>query len=288
MNFPHDDLQRFNESVRVTQNRERFLPRLIEKDYFCTIVLGFLAVEAPRLVFKGGTCLAKVHAGFYRLSEDLDFTIPMSCSAKRSERTNEAKGLRLAMDMLINRMPFLRYDTPLTGANSSTQYNTVIGYTSLLSGDNDIIKVEVALREPLIEPADRYPARTLLVDPVSRAPLLVPVPLVCISFAESFAEKIRAALTRREAAIRDFYDIDYAVRRLGLRMDDAHLLSMVKQKLSVPGTPEPDVSDSRLEQLSNQVQTQLKPVLRPIDLEEFDPARAVDLVRSAAAAVRSL
>jgi predicted nucleotidyltransferase component of viral defense system len=286
MNFPHDDLQRFRESVRVTQNLERFLPRLIEKDYFCTLVLGYLAAEAPRLVFKGGTCLAKVHAGFYRLSEDLDFTIPMSCSAKRSERKNEAQGLRRAMDMLAERVPFLRYDSPLTGANNSTQYNAVIGYTSLLSGDNDIIKIEVALREPLIEPAERYPARTLLIDPVSREPLMEPVPLVCISFVESFAEKIRAALTRRESAIRDFYDIDYAVRRLGLHIDNASLLAMVKQKLAVPGTPEPDVSDLRFEQLGNQVHTQLKPVLRLADFEEFDLARAIGIVRSVAAVLR--
>ena len=30
------------------------------------------------LVFKGGTCLSKVHADFYRLSEDLDLIIPVN------------------------------------------------------------------------------------------------------------------------------------------------------------------------------------------------------------------
>ena len=30
------------------------------------------------LVFKGGTCLTKVHAELYRLSEDLDYTYPSS------------------------------------------------------------------------------------------------------------------------------------------------------------------------------------------------------------------
>jgi predicted nucleotidyltransferase component of viral defense system len=286
MKFPHDDLLRFRESVRVTQNREQFIPRLIEKDYFCTLLLEFFSAEEPQLVFKGGTCLAKVHAGFYRLSEDLDFAIPVSCSAGRSQRKNAVKGLKQAMDILVSRMPFLRFITPLTGANNSTQYNAVIGYTSLLSGDNDIIKVEVALREPLIEPADKHPARTLLIDPVSREPLMAPVSLACISFTESFAEKIRAALTRREAAIRDFYDIDYAVRRLRLQTDDARMLALVKQKLAVPDTPEPDLSDSRLGLLTNQVQTQLRPVLRQNDFEEFDLVRAVGIVRNTVAALQ--
>lgn len=36
-----------------------------------------------------------------------------------------------------------------------------------------------------------------------------PVMLPCISKIEAFAEKFRAAMTRREVAIRDFYDIDH-------------------------------------------------------------------------------
>ena len=34
-----------------------------------------------------------------------------------------------------------------------------------------------------------------------------------------FAEKFRVAMTRREVAIRDFYDIDYAIRTLGIQVD---------------------------------------------------------------------
>jgi predicted nucleotidyltransferase component of viral defense system len=42
-----------------------FESRLIEKDYFSSVVLQYLAAAVPGLVFKGGTCLAKVHAGFH-------------------------------------------------------------------------------------------------------------------------------------------------------------------------------------------------------------------------------
>src|SRR2546426_6964503 len=66
----HDeDLALFRESVRFTAAQTGFVPRLIEKDYFCTVVLERLSASAAELVFRGGTCLAKIHAEFYRLSE---------------------------------------------------------------------------------------------------------------------------------------------------------------------------------------------------------------------------
>ena len=55
------------------------MPRLIEKDYFCTVLLldHLCHGGGEDLVFKGGTCLTKVHSELYRLSEDLDYTIPV-------------------------------------------------------------------------------------------------------------------------------------------------------------------------------------------------------------------
>lgn len=102
--------------------------------------------------------------------------------------------------------------------------------------------------------------------------------LPCISKIEAFAEKLRAALSRRDVAIRDFYDIDYAIRRLGIRLTDAELIRMVRQKLSVPGNDPMDVSDGRISSLRYQLDTQLKPVLRNKDYAEFDLERAIGAV----------
>jgi predicted nucleotidyltransferase component of viral defense system len=63
----HLDPAAFAEAVRYTAAATGFDVRLVEKDYYCTLVLEKLAV-AEGLVFKGGTCLAKVHAGFHRIS----------------------------------------------------------------------------------------------------------------------------------------------------------------------------------------------------------------------------
>ena len=50
---------------------------LIEKDLFLHLLLYELSKDRffkENLVFKGGTCLIKCYLGYYRFSEDLDFT----------------------------------------------------------------------------------------------------------------------------------------------------------------------------------------------------------------------
>ena len=82
----HEDPVLFRETLSFTAARTAFSAGLIEKDYFCTVILAHLAAAGGEHVLKGGTCLAKVYCEFYRLSEDLDFAIPMPVTA--SSRTN--------------------------------------------------------------------------------------------------------------------------------------------------------------------------------------------------------
>jgi len=269
----HEDQAMFLEAVNFTAAQTGFSPRLIEKDYFCTLLLRYLATTGV-LVFKGGTCMAKVHAEFYRLSEDLDFAIPMPCDAMRAERSRQVKKLKKIVAELATKLEGFTVVEPLTGANVSTQYVSVVGYDSLLSGQPEGIKIEIGLRELLLTPAFDGAARTALLDPVSGRPMVPPVAVRCISRMEAFAEKFRAALSRREAAIRDFYDIDYAVRRLDLRPQDPALVELVRQKLAMPGNEPADVSEARLAALRRQLDAQLKPVLRDRDFAEFDLERA--------------
>lgn len=273
----HEDRDMFREAVSFTAAETGFSARLVEKDYFCTVLLQYLAT-AGVLVFKGGTCLAKVHAEFYRLSEDLDFVIPMPCDARRAERSRQAAGLKKAIGELAKQITVFRMIGPLAGANRSTQYVAVVGYDSVVSGQQDRIKIEIGLREPLFTPVLRGAARTVLLDPVSSRSMVPPLALPCISKVEAFAEKFRAALSRREVAIRDFYDLDYAVQRLDLRPQDPTLIDLVRQKLAVPGNEPANISESRLAVLRQQLEPQLKPVLRSRDFDEFDLERAIQVV----------
>jgi len=282
---PHEDPALFREAVTFTAAETGFVPRVIEKDYYCTVLLEYLAAAGAGLVFRGGTCLAKVHAGFYRLSEDLDFVIPTPVDASRADRSRRAAASKDAVARIAKQVPGLRAITALTGANDSTQYNAAIGYTSLLGRQEETIKIEVGLREPLLMPAIWGEARTLLLDPISGSPLVPAFPVPCLSRDEAMAEKLRAALNRREAAIRDFYDIDHAVRRLGLRPQGPALIGLVRKKLAVARNEPVDVTAARLAALRQQLESQLKAVLRARDFAEFDLERAFATVAGVAAAL---
>jgi hypothetical protein len=271
-------IELFRESVSFTYQRYGFPERLIEKDYVCTIILEFLTAAHPDLVFKGGTCLAKIYANFYRMSEDLDFVIPMPIDAPRSARSARARKLVQVIAALPQTFPFAHVAVPLRGANNSTQYNAIIGYNSAIDGRGESIKIEVSLREPLLLPHIGGEAKTLLLDPASGDRLVPTRNVRCIAKIEAFAEKFRAALSRREAAVRDFFDLDYAVRTLGLNPDDADLIALVRQKMSVTKSDRVDVSESRLSALRQQVEPELRSVLRAEEYAAFDLRRSIDLV----------
>ena len=70
--FEHDD---FEQSVlRAAEHfRARGLrPAIIEKDYYVTEALRIVAGSADRIIFKGGTSLAKGWNLIQRFSEDID------------------------------------------------------------------------------------------------------------------------------------------------------------------------------------------------------------------------
>ena len=274
----HDDPDLFREALNFTAAETSFPARLIEKDYFCTVLLVHLSTTGGPLVFKGGTCLAKVHGAFYRLSEDLDFAIPMPVTASRSQRSERAAAVKKAVAGLAESLPCFRVAQPLLGANDSAQYLGSVCYASMVTRQDETVTIEISLREPLLQPAGHSPVRTMLLDPLSGQQMVDPVAVSCIAGMEAFAEKSRAALTRREVAIRDFYDVDYAVRMLGLRPDDAELIELIRLKLAVPGNDRANVGPDRLTQLRGQLEARLKPVLRAADFDAFDLDRAFHMI----------
>jgi predicted nucleotidyltransferase component of viral defense system len=282
-----EDPTLFREAVGFTASETRFAARLVEKDYFSSVLLRHLAAADAGLVFRGGTCLAKVHARFYRLSEDLDFLVPTPVDASRADRSDRAQAAKRAVARIAEALPGLRVVAPLRGANDSRQYAATIGYETLVSPHAETIKVELGLREPLLTDPVQGEARTLLLDPVSGAPFVPSLRVTCVSRQEAMAEKLRAALSRREVAIRDFYDVDHAVRQMGLRPEDDELTALVRRKLAVPGNTPVDVTEARLAALKQQVRAELRPVLRDSDFAEFDLERAfatvADLARHVSA-----
>lgn len=275
----HEDVELFRDALSFTESETGFSGRLIEKDYFCSVVLRDLASARPaELTFKGGTSLSKVHGDFYRLSEDLDFAISTPLGTSRSNRSRRMEPVKAYWESLPERVSCLEVVALLTGYNNSTQYIGELRYRSLLSGEDEAIKVEVSVREPVVEALQELPARTLLIDPFRGSPAVDPISVAVLSRQEAYAEKLRAALSRRDPAIRDFYDVDQAVGAGWIDPKNVALIDLVRQKLAVPGNEPVDVSGEKLENLERQVENRLKPVLRDSDFSDFDLDRAFHTV----------
>ena len=275
----HEDVWRFRDALRFSEAESGFRAQLIEKDYYCSLVLHDLSeLYQQGLVFKGGTCLSKVHAEFFRLSEDLDFSMSLRSDATPSERRQASAPIKAYFDGLPGRITWVEEIGPLTASNRSRQYNGQLAYRSAVTGEREFIRLEVSLREEHHLAPESLPARTLLRDPRSGRAALDPVSVRVLHIREAYAEKIRAALTRREPAIRDFFDIDHAARAVLFDTHDSELLRLVAAKLSVTGNHPVDLSPSRITTLRGQVKTHLRPVLRTSDYDKFDLQRVITVL----------
>ena len=284
--YYYEDIELFQEALSFTQSETGFSARLIEKDYYCSLLLqDLLAATSPQWAFKGGTCLSKVHSDFYRMSEDLDFAFSVQLGAARSRRSKMIVPMKEHLAKLSQRLACFNIVEPLRGYNNSTQYTASLSYQSVVTAQVEPIKIEFSIREPILEPVECLPARTLLIDPFRQMEAVAAMEIPVLSCRETYCEKLRAALTRREPAIRDFYDIDHGVRSGCLRMDDRRVIDLVRSKLTVPGNDHIDMSDTKLQLLKKQVQAQLRPVLREADYIAFDLERAFTIVAQLAASL---
>src|SRR4030042_97082 len=235
----HEDKALFREAVLFTAGQTGLNAALIEKDYCCTSLLQYLYRQSDSpLIFRGGTCIGKVYAGFYRLSEDLDFMISTPPEASISVRRKRMAPVREWVIRISEEMNILTLPEDFTGHNGSRQYVAYVTYPSVFFTEEAArIKIEVGLREtPLMQPA-QMKARPLLMNPFTRKSLVPDIDLTTLSMKEAIAEKLRAALTRLEPAIRDFFDIDYVASRNKMDLNDRHLFELLAEKLKVPGNP---------------------------------------------------
>ena len=271
----HESPATFRQALSFTEAETGFSQRVIEKDYYCSLILAdFEPLFSSGLVFKGGTCLSKVHAGFYRLSEDLDFAISISTTARPRERRQARLPVKRHLETIGKRLPAVRMLGSPLGHDGNRQYNAIFRYQSSVTGEQESVKVEVAVREPIIESTVSCAARTLLRHPVREETPDTPLPLCALSLHETYAEKVRAALTRNPPAIRDVFDITGAIREERLNLAEPGFVKLVRQKLAVPGNSPIDTSQARKKAVEEQMETHLKPVLRSSDYAAFDIQRA--------------
>jgi len=277
--YPHKtDPDIFRESVSYSEGLTGFTASLIEKDYYCSLILHHLFDRETTLVFKGGTCFAKVYADFYRLSEDLDLVIPVSVDTTRNQRHSRMDPMKKIFDELAAVVPGISISRAFRGHNKSRKYSGYLEYPSAVMDRQERIKIEIGIREPLFLPSLTAETRTIVVNPFSGRPLLPIFTVHAMDMKEAYAEKVRAALTRTVPAIRDLFDLFYAVHKMKLDFDAPDFLIMVKEKLDVPGNTPVDISLEYKRELARQLEGQLRPVLRPADFDGFNMDEAFELI----------
>ena len=93
------------------------------------------------------------------------------------------------------------------GVNNSTQYIFNISYPSVITGKSESIKIEVALRQPPIDKPVYNVIKHFYKNPFTEENLIPSNKILSLSLNETVAEKLKAAITRRDSAIRDYYDL---------------------------------------------------------------------------------
>ena len=259
----HTNTDEFLACLEYTAAKTGFRGELIEKDFLCSLVLMHLYTNLnTSLIFKGGTSLAKVHTGFYRMSEDLDFSLSISPLASRKQRSLLAKPFKDIVNTIPDNLGIFTLEKPLCGTNESRQYNATLNYRSSLSPLKGTILVEIAIREEHQEEAIISNANTVLLDYLTEKPIVEAYPIKTFTKTEAYAEKLRAALARTQPAIRDFYDMHYALKHQVIKFDEPNYAKLVKAKLSIPETGPINLSSSKLKQLKTQIVTELLPTLQ--------------------------
>lgn len=261
----------FIAAAQYTAAKFEFLDVLVEKDFLCSLVLKYLYNNPDMiLVFKGGTLLSKVHTEFNRMSEDLDFAIPMPRNTARNQRSQSIRPVKELLNRLNNKLPIFTIKQPLIGHNNSCQYTMELNYRSNLTHEYGKILIDIGMRDELLMPVHESKAKTLLIDPISKDNKVVPFSIIGLHPQEAYAEKTRAALCRKELAIRDYYDLDYASINRLIDFENDAFLALVKKKVRHETTFHDFNNPVTIRYLQNKITAELEPTLKKDGIVDFN------------------
>ena len=273
----------FRAAVEFTAAETGFVPALVEKDFWCSLILWrlFRDPDCP-LVFKGGTLLSKAYVVFNRLSEDLDFTLPTDDTVTRGQRSRRTKEIAARLAAATDGLPVSMGEW--ASFNISTQQQVVLEYASVFGG-HGTIKLEVGQRERPMQPVITVPLSTLLLNPLFNEAAVAPVMVSALNSTEAYAEKVRAALTRRDPAPRDLYDLHHAVESGVLNWNDEEFLRLAARKIATEA-PTDWLGAARIEAFRRGLESELRPVLRPDVYQAFDFTTALATMTTLATAMK--
>lgn len=280
----HNDKNEFLKILERTSAQTGFPLRLLEKDYYITIILSKINELSRDLVFKGGTCLSKIYYSYYRLSEDLDFTLRLSVkNSTRTARSNAIKPIKESLKPFLKEFGMSIEGLDKAGHRESTQYIYYLDYDSVVLNKKESIKLEIGLRFNPLLPSVTKKVNHKFLHPFTKEPLFDAGSVNCLALKELVAEKLRAAATREVIAGRDFYDLGYLLKEK-FDFKDKELLSLFKKKLEEDdfGTDLKKYrvnlgrTDKEIEEMKARVKDELFPVLTIDEQKSFDMQKTLD------------
>lgn len=266
------DREKLKDLIPAIAGKLKFRPAIVEKDYYLTIILNQIeALLSDKIIFKGGTLLNKIHLNYHRLSEDLDFTYHGEL-ATRSQRSKAIAPIREKMPVFLKSLRLTSDNPQGDGFNNSTQYLFKVKYLSVLMEREESVKLEISLRQPPLDKPVHNVIKHFYQDPFTGEDLFPRGKVLSLSLNEAIAEKLKAAITRKDVVIRDYYDLWY-ITESGFDFYQDNFINLFKRKLSGDGYPGDfrknfGLNADQLSLLRNQVDSHLMPVIRAG--EEFD------------------
>ena len=282
----HENKDEFIKSLERASRKKGFLLPLIEKDYYLTLILSRVYELSENVIFKGGTCLNKVYYVYYRLSEDIDFSMALpQYETTRGQRRKCIQPVKDKIEKFVEQFGMKIDDAGNPGRNESKQYIYYFVYQSALREMEAKIKFEIGLRFNPIDPAEKRQVQHAFLHPFTGDPLFDGGKINCLSLNELIAEKLRASAIRIKVAPRDFYDLDFVIRN-GFDLTNKDAIKLFKNKLEEDGAdtdlrnyrvnlgrPTAEINDMR-----SRIKEELFEVLTPKERENFNLNTALERI----------
>jgi len=281
------DRDRLQQIIPFIAEKFKFRLETIEKDYYLTLILNNIESHlSDKIIFKGGTLLNKIHLNYHRLSEDIDFTYFSSDGIEtRSGRSRAITPIREKMAEFLKLLDLKSKKPEGEGFNNSTQYVFNISYSSFISGKDENIKLEISLRQTPVDKPVHNIVDHFYKDPFTGEDLIPRNKILSLTLDEAVAEKLKAAVARRDIAIRDYYDL-WFISEKKFDFKNKHFLSIFKKKLEEEKyrtnfSHNFGLDQKSIELLNKQIPAELMPVIRigeTFNLDKvFDRFNMIDL-----------
>lgn len=282
----HENKDEFIKSLERASRKKGFLLSLIEKDYYLTLILSRVHELSENLIFKGGTCLNKVYYVYYRLSEDIDFSMALPhCEATRGQRRKCIQPVKDKIEKFAEQLGMRINDAGNPGRNESKHYIYYFVYQSALREMEAKIKFEIGLRFNPINPVEKRQVQHAFLHPFTGDPLFDGGKINCLSLNELISEKLRDSAMRIKVAPRDFYDLDFVMRN-GFDLTNKDVIKLFKNKLEEDGAST-DLGNYRvnigrstaeINDMRSRIKEELFEVLTPKERENFNLNTALERI----------